>query len=94
LLFIDLETCCRGPVEFDIAHVPDEVSEHYRDADQDLLRECRILMLAMIATWRWDRDDQLPNGRRLGTEWLSQMRAALERDGRILRDDHSTASER
>src|SRR5215469_12951121 len=22
LLFIDLETCCRGPVEFDLAHVP------------------------------------------------------------------------
>ena len=86
LLFIDLETCCRGPVEFDIAHVPDEVSEHYPDAAQDLLRECRVLMLAMIATWRWDRDDQLPNGRRLGMEWLSQMRAALDRDGRILRD--------
>src|SRR2546423_750822 len=66
LLFTDWETCCRGPVEFDIAHVPDEVSEHYRDADQDLLRECRVLMLAMIATWRWDRDDQFPNGRRLG----------------------------
>jgi Ser/Thr protein kinase RdoA (MazF antagonist) len=32
-LFIDLETCCRGPVEFDIAHAPDEVSEHYPDAD-------------------------------------------------------------
>ena len=26
LLFIDLETCCRGPVEFDVAHAPDEVS--------------------------------------------------------------------
>ena len=22
LLFIDFETCCRGPVEFDLAHVP------------------------------------------------------------------------
>jgi hypothetical protein len=81
LLFVDLETCCRGPVEFDIAHVPDEVSEYYPDADQDLLRECRVLMLAMIITWRWDRDDQLPNGRRLRTEWLSQMRAALQSYG-------------
>jgi len=81
LLFIDLETCCRGPVEFDLAHVPEEVSERYPGADQDLLRECRILVLAMIATWRWDRDDQLPNGRQLGTEWLSQIRAALDRYG-------------
>lgn len=81
LLFIDLETCCRGPVEFDLAHAPEEVSEHYPDVNQDLLRECRILVLAMITTWRWDRGDQLPNGRQLGTEWLSQIRAALDRRG-------------
>jgi aminoglycoside phosphotransferase (APT) family kinase protein len=80
LLFIDLETCCRGPVEFDLAHAPEEVGEHYPDVDQGLLRECRILVLAIITTWRWDRGDQLPNGRQLGTEWLSQIRAALDRD--------------
>lgn len=78
LLFIDLETCCRGPVEFDLAHAPEEVGEHYPGVDQDLLREYRILVLAMITTWRWDRGDQLPDGRRLGTEWLSQIRAALD----------------
>jgi hypothetical protein len=77
LLFIDLETCCRGPVEFDLAHAPEEVSEHYPGVNQGLLRECRILVLAMITTWRWDRDDQFPNGRQLGTEWLSQIRAVL-----------------
>jgi Ser/Thr protein kinase RdoA (MazF antagonist) len=81
LLFVDLETCCRGPVEFDIAHAPEEVSEHYPDIDQGLLRECRTLMLAMIASWRWDRDDHLPDGLRLGTEWLRQLRAALNRYG-------------
>ena len=79
LLFIDLETCCRGPVEFDLAHAPEEVSEHYPGVKQDLLGECRILVLAMITTWRWDRGDQLPNGRQLGTEWLSQIRAAIDR---------------
>ncbi|TDD36007.1 aminoglycoside phosphotransferase family protein [Nonomuraea terrae] len=81
LLFIDFETCCRGPVAFDLAHAPEEVSEHYPGVDQALLRECRILVLAVITTWRWDRGDQLPNGRRLGTEWLSQIRAALDRNG-------------
>ena len=78
LLFVDLETCCRGPVEFDLAHAPDEVGEHYPGVDQDLLRECRILVLAMITTWRWDRGDQLPDGRRLGLEWLGQIRAAID----------------
>ncbi|MEU0387768.1 phosphotransferase enzyme family protein [Streptomyces chartreusis] len=80
-LFIDLETCCRGPVEFDLAHAPEEVGEHYPGVDEDLLRECRILVLAMITTWRWDRDDQLPDGRRLATEWLGRIRAALDRNG-------------
>ena len=85
LLFVDLETCCRGPVEFDLAHAPDEVAEHYPDVDPELLRQCRILVLAMITMWRWDRDDQLPDGRRLAAEWLGQIRAALERNGL---DDH------
>ncbi len=81
LLFIDLETCCRGPVEFDLAHAPEAVSEHYPGVNHDVLRACRILVLAMITTWRWDRDDQLPNGRQLGIAWLSQLRAALDRKG-------------
>jgi hypothetical protein len=76
-LFIDLETCCRGPVEFDIAHAPEQVGENYPAVDPDLLRQCRILTLAMVTTWRWDRDDQLPNGRRLAVQWLNQIRAAL-----------------
>jgi hypothetical protein len=78
LRFIDLETCCRGPVEFDLAHAPEAVSAHYPGINQELLRACRILVLAMITTWRWDRGDQFPNGRQLGTEWLSQLRAALD----------------
>ncbi len=45
LLFIDFETCCRGPVGFDLAHVPEDVSERYADVDQDLLSQCRPLSL-------------------------------------------------
>jgi hypothetical protein len=81
LLFIDLETCCRGPVEFDFAHVPAEAGGHYPGVNQDLLRECRLLVLAMITTWRWDRGDQFPDGRRLAAEGLSQIRTALDRMG-------------
>jgi hypothetical protein len=72
--FIDLETCCRGPVEFDLAHVPEEVSERYPDADQELLRECRALVLAMVAAWRWDPDDQLPNGQRAARDLVNALR--------------------
>jgi hypothetical protein len=77
-LFIDLETCCRGPVEFDLAHAPEEVSALYVDADQDLVRECRLLVLAMVAAWRWDVADQFPNGRQMGRELLAGLREAHE----------------
>ena len=73
-MFIDLETCCRGPVEFDLAHAPQEVSEHYPGADRQLLDECRGLVLAMVAGWRWDADDQFPNGPRVGRELISILR--------------------
>ena len=74
-LFIDLETCCRGPVEFDLAHVPEEVSALYPDVDQELLRECRILVLAMVAAWRLEPGDRLPSGRRAARELLAALRA-------------------
>src|SRR5262245_10361892 len=74
-LFIDLETCCRGPIEFDLAHVPEEVSECYSGADQELLGACRVLVLAMVAAWRWDLDDQLPDGKRAGDKLLGALRA-------------------
>jgi hypothetical protein len=73
-LFIDFETCCRGPVEFDLAHVPEAVCEHYPNVDQGLLDECRQLVLAMVAAWRWDRGDQFPNRRRFGEEFLRLLR--------------------
>jgi aminoglycoside phosphotransferase (APT) family kinase protein len=74
LLFIDFETCCRGPVEFDLAHVPEDVSERYAGADQDLLSQCRVLVLAMVAAWRWDLGDQFPDRQRAAHALLSALR--------------------
>ncbi|WP_281896665.1 aminoglycoside phosphotransferase family protein [Phytohabitans aurantiacus] len=73
-LFIDLETCCRGPVEFDLAHVPEAVCERYPSIDQALLDECRQLVLAMVAAWRWARGDQFPNGKWFGEELVRALR--------------------
>ena len=93
LLFIDLGTCCRGPIEFDIAHgllpagvggrvlAAEDVCEHYPGASHDLVDRCLILIWAMITTWRWRRDDQLPDGRYWRMEGLRQIRVALDRHG-------------
>jgi aminoglycoside phosphotransferase (APT) family kinase protein len=91
LLLIDFETCCRGPVEFDVAHglLPDEdgrmlstdeVCRHYPGADRYVIDQCRTLILAMITAWRWRRDDQLPNGRHWRAEGLKRLRAELRND--------------
>ena len=76
-LFIDLETCCRGPVEFDLAHAPEEVTDLYPGIDQAVLHDCRLVVLAMVITWRWDRADQLPHGRQRATEWLAELQSQL-----------------
>ena len=89
LRFIDLETCCRGPVEFDLAHTPADVSERYPGVDQDLLDDCRGLVLAMVAAWRWDPNDEFPDGKRAGHQLVRVLRdgppwptldAAMRRD--------------
>ena len=80
-LFVDLETCCRGPVEFDIAHAPEEVGEHYPGADQELIDQCRILMRRWSRRGAGARDDQLPDGPHWRIEGLNQLRAALDRYG-------------
>jgi hypothetical protein len=83
LLFVDLETCCLGPIEFDIAHATInasgptiEVGLHYAGADPSLVRECWTLMLAMVTAWRCEPGDDLPNGRAMTIEWIRQLRAA------------------
>lgn len=74
LRFIDLETCCLGPVEFDVAHLPDGVSTLYPGLDRDLLAECRRLVLAMVAAWRVDARDEFPDGLRHGRDILALLR--------------------
>jgi hypothetical protein len=79
--FIDLETCCYGPVEFDVAHTPIEVGRRYRSVDRLQLRDCRVLMLAMIAAWRSDRDDEYSNGRKQRGVLISEIRKAVDHYG-------------
>ena len=45
LLFVDLETICRGPVEFDVAHAPEEVGQAYPAAAQDLCANAESSLL-------------------------------------------------
>lgn len=74
LLFVDFENTAHGPVEYDLAWVPSEVSRHYPDADQDLVGECRGVVLAIVAAHRWNRNDRHPSGRDSGVAFLHVLR--------------------
>ncbi len=83
LVFVDLETTCRGPVEFDIAHAtivagapPTEVAALYPGADIQLMMECWRLTLALAIAWRFEPGDDLPNGAARAREWARQLRTA------------------
>ncbi|MBQ1098294.1 phosphotransferase [Streptomyces sp. b94] len=80
-LFVDLATCCRGPVEFDLAHAPEEVGKLYAGADHGLIHRCRALNWAMFSAWRWRRDDQMPDRGHWRLEGLNQVRAARDSCG-------------
>ncbi len=78
-LFIDLGTCQRGPIEYDLAYLPEEIAELYPGADLELVHQFRILMWAGVAAMRWNRDDQYPDRDHWRVELLDQLRAGLDR---------------
>lgn len=80
-LFIDLATCCYGPIEYDLAFVPDEARAHYSGTNSELIHQCSALMWAMFAAQRWSRDDQIPNRNYWRIEGLNRLRVALDRGG-------------
>ena len=53
-LFIDFETACRGPVEWDLAHVGPKAATAYRAGFDPHLRDlCQALTSIKTATWCW-----------------------------------------
>jgi hypothetical protein len=51
LRWIDFESTCTGPVEWDLAFQPDEVVDLFPEADLGLLALLRKLNSARVATW-------------------------------------------
>ena len=52
--FVDFETACLGPIEWDLAHVSAEtVSDYPGTYDPDALATCRALVSVKTAAWCW-----------------------------------------
>ncbi len=76
--WIDFESCCVGPVEWDLAFQSAEVSSRFSDVDGDLLRRLRRLNGARVATWCWGMA-RFPEMRRHGEFHLHALRAESHR---------------
>jgi Phosphotransferase enzyme family len=56
--FLDFETACLGPLEWDLAHVDGDVARDYpAQVDPRVLAACRGLVSAKTATWCWAKYD-------------------------------------
>jgi Phosphotransferase enzyme family len=78
--FIDFETVTRGPVEWDLAHLPPAVATNYPgDVNDETLAVCRVLVSAKTAAWCWHGIDRGPDMRHHAEHHLAVVRAAAKR---------------
>ncbi|MEZ4618025.1 MAG: phosphotransferase [Caldilineaceae bacterium] len=80
-IFIDLQTCQRGPIEYDLAFVPEEAALLYPGANQELVHQFRILNWAGFTTMRWRATDQFPDQAYWRGEGFNRLRTVLDLDG-------------
>ena len=77
-VFIDFETIELGPLEWDLAHLDEEVAGFYpADLDQELLRRCRIAISAATSTWCWEGVDRGADMRSHAVHHLETVRRML-----------------
>lgn len=72
--WIDFESCCVGPVEWDLAFQPGGVAAHFPEVDAQLLQLLRRLNSARVATWCWGQA-RFPEMRRHGEAHLALLRS-------------------
>jgi Ser/Thr protein kinase RdoA (MazF antagonist) len=75
LRWIDFESCCRGPLEWDLAFLATEADGRFPHTDVKLLRLLQQLNSARVATWCWALA-RLPDMRRHGEMHLALLRTA------------------
>jgi Phosphotransferase enzyme family len=75
LRWIDLEAASVGPLEWDLAFLPDAVSDLFPEADAQLLAMLRVLNSARVATWCFARAE-FADMRRHGNYHLRRVKKA------------------
>jgi thiamine kinase-like enzyme len=75
--FIDFETVERGPIEWDLAHLDQEVAARYQGSvDLKTLALCRVAISAATSAWCWDAPERGDDMRFHAEHHLAVVRAA------------------
>jgi Ser/Thr protein kinase RdoA (MazF antagonist) len=59
-VFIDFEAACFGPLEWDLAYLPDEAMAAFPTRDDELLAVLRIAVSFCVAAWCWAQPNRAP----------------------------------
>jgi hypothetical protein len=85
VVYIDLEAVCIGPVEWDLAYLPDAVAEKvWPDHDRRLRRRLHVGVSACVSTYCWRHVTSRPGDSEMrwhAEHHLGFVRDALAKDG-------------
>lgn len=73
ICWLDFESVCRGPLEWDLAFLPEEALSAFSGFHEELLALLRVVNAARLATWCWVA--RVPDMRRYGEHQLDLVRA-------------------
>ena len=65
-LLIDFEASCTGPLEWDLAYLPDEARNAFPDRDEALIERLRAAVSYCVAAWCWADPEPTHEGGRCG----------------------------
>ena len=74
LRWIDFESACIGPLEWDLTGLPDEGLEAFPRADRSLLALLRDVRSCCVAAWCWRNPERAPELREAAEFHLARLR--------------------
>lgn len=77
LRWIDLDTACRGPLEWDAAYLPPEAAALFPELDPEALDVASLLVSACVATWCWAQLGRAPEVDEAARSHLRRLREEL-----------------
>jgi len=76
--WIDLDTACRGPLEWDLAHLPESAAQAFPEANPEALAVARDLLSAVVAVWCWRTYGRAPEVDEAARFHLRRLRRGVE----------------